>query len=89
MKEGLYEIVSMRRANRGKWVFTARPLCGEIQFVCETNSMEQDLFKYARGVLWLRLKENREGTTLDCFETVEERRATEELTRRESEDANR
>lgn len=84
MKEGLYEIVGMRRSPHGKWVFTARPVDSEIQFECESDSMEDEVFKYSREPLWLNLKENRDSTILDRFETVEERRTSEELTRSDS-----
>lgn len=77
MKEGLYEIVGMRRSPHRKWVFTARPVDSEIQFECESDSMEDEVFKYSREPLWLNLKENRDGTKLDYFETVEKKEGIE------------
>lgn len=89
MKEGLYEIVGMRRSARGKWVFTARPLDSEISFECGSDELEEELFKYSRETLWLYIKDNPGGNILDYFETRGEKRASEELTRRESEDDSR
>ena len=68
MKEGLYEIVEMRRSNRGKWVFTARPTNSEISFECDSDALEQKLFNHAREKLWLHLNENRECNVLINFE---------------------
>lgn len=76
MKEGLYEIVVMRRSNRGKWVFTARPVESEISFECKSAVMEEDLFQHSREPLWLYFEENRERTVFDHFETEQERRAS-------------
>lgn len=89
MKEGLYEIVAMRRSTHGKWVFTARPLDSEISFVCGSDVLEDELFKHSRETLWLYIKDNPGGNILDYFETEEEKLASEELARRESEDGNR
>lgn len=68
MKEGLYEIVEMRRSNRGKWVFTARPTNSEISFECDSDALEQKLFSHSREKLWLHLNENRECNVLINFE---------------------
>ena len=81
MKEGLYEIVAMRRSGRGKWVFTARPVNGEIQFECDSDSLEEKLFNHARETLWLYWDETRGYKVLDHF--------TIELKKAESNDANR
>ena len=89
MKEGLYEIVGMRRSTHGKWVFTARPLDSEISFECGSDVLEDELFKHSRETLWLYIKDNPDGNVLDYFETEEEKLASEELARRESEDGNR
>ena len=74
MKEGLYKIVRIERSNHGKWVFTARPVNGEISFECESDEMEEELHNHAREPLWLYIKDNLDCTVLDYFETVEERR---------------
>lgn len=89
MKNGLYEIVAMRRSNHGKWVFTARPVDGEISFECGSDALEEELFKYSRETLLLYIKDNPGGNILDYFETRGEKQVSEELTRRESEDENR
>lgn len=53
MQEGLYKIVAMRRSKHGKWVFTARPVDGEIQFECVSDEFEKNLFNHARKTMWL------------------------------------
>lgn len=68
-KARTYEIVAMRRSNRGRWIFTARPVNSEIAFECESDAMEDELFKHSQEPLWLNFKENREST----YETVDER----------------
>ena len=72
MREGLYEIVNIERSNHGKWVFTARPINGEITFECDSLSLEDELFKYARESLWLYLDENHPYHVLSNFKTVNE-----------------
>lgn len=67
MKEGLYEIVGMRRADHGKWIFTARPVNCEISFECESEDMEEEVFNHATGVLRLFWKETPEGNVLTNF----------------------
>lgn len=67
MKEGLYEIVAMRRSGRGKWVFTARPITNEISFECDSDSSEEYLFKHSREVLWLRWDINQGRIVLHDF----------------------
>lgn len=67
MKEGLYEIVNMRRSNRGKWVFTAQPITNEISFECDSDSSEEYLFKHSREVLWLRWDINQGRIVLHGF----------------------
>jgi hypothetical protein len=68
MKEGLYEIVGMRRSTHGKWVFTARPVHDEISFECNSDALEEALFMHAREPLWLSLKESN-PCVLDYFDT--------------------
>lgn len=70
MKEGLYEIVRIERSNHGKWVFTARPVNGEIQFECVSDELEEKLFNHARETLWLCWDETRGYKVLDHF-TIE------------------
>lgn len=78
MKEGLYEIVAMRRSGRGKWVFTARPITNEISFECSTDLLEEGLFKFSREILWLCWDVNQGHKVLTDFEV-----------KGESDDANR
>lgn len=68
MKEGLYEIVAIRRSGHGTWVFTARPITNEISFECDSDSSEEYLFKHSREVLWLRWDINQGRIALHDFE---------------------
>lgn len=68
MKKGLYEIVRIERSNHGKWVFTARPVNGEISFECNSDALEEALFMHSREQLWLSLKESH-PYVLDYFDT--------------------
>lgn len=70
MKEGLYEIVRIERSNHGKWVFTARPVNGEISFECVSDELEEKLFNHAREPLWLFFDDTRGYNVLDHF-TIE------------------
>lgn len=70
MQNGKYEIVAMRRSNHGKWVFTARPVDGEIQFECVSDELEEKLFNHAREALWLFFDDTRGYNVLDHF-TIE------------------
>ena len=54
-----------------------------------SDVLEDELFKHSRETLWLYIKDNPDGNVLDYFETEEEKLASEELARRESEDGNR
>lgn len=67
MQNGKYEIIAMRRTNHGKWVFTARPVGGEIQFECASDELQEQLFNHARETLWLCWDETRGYNVLDHF----------------------
>ena len=79
MKEGLYKIVSMMLSDNGKWVLTAQPVDCEISFECESEALENELFKHSQEGLWLHFNENRECNVLVNFETMGE---SSELMRR-------
>ena len=70
MKNGKYEIVAMRRSDHGKWVFTARPVDGEIRFECVSDELEKKLFNHARETLELIWDDTRGYNILDHF-TIE------------------
>ena len=72
MKNGRYEIVGIRRSNHGKWVFTARPVDGEISFECISDELEEALFNHARETLRLSWDETRGYNVLDHFAIEEE-----------------
>lgn len=74
MQEGLYEIVRIERTNHGKWVFTARPVNNEISFECESDSLEEGLFKFSRETLWLCWTVNQGQKVLHDFEVKGENR---------------
>jgi hypothetical protein len=70
MQNGKYEIVSMRRSNHGKWVFTARPVNNEISFECVSDELEAKLFNHAREIMYLSFDDTRGYNVLDHF-TIE------------------